>query len=46
MKKPIRHKFRPDALHPIECALCGNREDAHEPKPSEPLTAWQKRVKR
>jgi hypothetical protein len=26
---PIPHKFRPDPLHPSECAICGNRAEKH-----------------
>lgn len=44
MKRPIRHKFRPDALHPAECALCGNREQAHQTPDTEALTEWQRRL--
>lgn len=46
MSAPSRHKFRPDAVHPRECALCGRREADHQPPQPEALTSWQKKVKR
>ena len=46
MKKPIRHTFQPDPKRESWCELCGCKKDDHAPKPSEPLTAWQKKVKR
>lgn len=42
MKKPIPHLFRKSDKKD-ECALCGNREEAHRRK-DETLVEWQRRV--
>lgn len=39
-----RHKFRPDPLHPTECAYCGRRKEAHDAPAEESLAEWQRRL--